>query len=175
MEVTLATEHIYQGRVVNLRVDLVRLTNGRTTKREIVEHGDAVAILAVTPDRDLLLVQQYRKPVESELLEIPAGGVNAQEDPADAVRRELQEETGYVPGAVRHLATFYTSPGFCTETMHLYLATNLTPGQRQADEDEAITLVRVPLAQVPALIASGQIKDAKTLIGLLFLVTEGLW
>jgi len=175
MEVTLATEHIYQGRVVNLRVDLVRLTNGRTTKREIVEHGDAVAILAVTPDRDLLLVQQYRKPVESELLEIPAGGVNAQEDPADAVRRELQEETGYVPGTVRHLATFYTSPGFCTETMHLYLATNLTPGQRQADEDEAITLVRVPLAQVPALIASGQIKDAKTLIGLLFLVTEGLW
>lgn len=174
MEVTIATERIYEGRVVNLRVDSVRLANGRTTKREVVEHGDAVAIVAVDPDRNLLLVRQYRKPVESELLEIPAGGVNPGEDPQEAVCRELQEETGYTPRTIRHLATFYTSPGFCTETMHLYLATDLTPRQRLADEDEAISLVRVPLAQVSALIASGQIRDAKTLVGLLFLLTQSL-
>jgi len=166
-ERTLSSQLIYDGRVVKLRVDTVRMPGGRETKREIVEHRDCVAIVAIDADDNVLLVKQFRKSVEKELLEIPAGGIDPGEDPVTTVRREMQEETGYLPQKVERLGGFYSSPGFCTEYLHLCLATDLTPSQLYAEDTESIKLTRVPISQIPALIASGSICDAKSIAGLL--------
>jgi len=165
-EKTLASQLIYDGRAVKLRVDTVRMPGGRETTREIVEHGDCVAIIAIDADDNVLLVNQFRKPVEKELLEIPAGGIEPGEDPVDCVCRELREETGYLPGKVERLGGFYSTPGYCTEYLHLYLATDLASNPLQAEDTENIRLVRVPLGQIPSLIASGTICDAKSIAGL---------
>ncbi len=167
MEKTLSSQLIYDGRVVKLRVDTVRMPGGRETTREIVEHSDCVAIVAIDADDNVLLVKQFRKSVEKELLEIPAGGIEAGEDPVTTVRREMQEETGYLPQKVERLGGFYSSPGFCTEYLHLYLATDLTPSPLYAEDTESIKLTRVPISQIPSLIASGSICDAKSIAGLL--------
>jgi len=174
VEKTLSSQLVYEGRAVRLRVDTVKLPSGRETKREIVEHSDCVAIVAIDGDDNVLLVKQFRKPVEKELLEIPAGGIEPREDPITTVRRELREETGYLPKRIERLGGFYSSPGYCTEYLHLYLATDLTPDQLQAEDTENIKLVLVPLSQVPSLIASGSICDAKSIAGLLmFLALKG--
>ena len=166
-ERTLHTERIYQGRLVGLRVDTVELPSGRKTKREIVEHGGVAAIVVIDSENNVLLVRQYRKPVERVLLEIPAGGMESGEDALVCARRELEEETGFSAERWEELGFFYTSPGFCTEQMHLYLATELRPAKNAADDDENIELVRVPLTSVPELIASGEVCDAKSIAGLL--------
>jgi len=174
VEKTLSSQLIYDGRVVKLRVDTVRMPGGRETRREIVEHIDCVAIVAIDVDDNVLLVKQFRKPVEKELLEIPAGGIDPGEDPATTVRREMQEETGYLPRKVERLGGFYSAPGFCSEYLYLYLATDLTPSQLYAEDTESIKLVRVPVTQIPSLITSGSICDAKSIAGLLiysFLLT----
>ncbi len=166
-EKTLSSQLIYDGRVVKLRVDTVRMPGGRETTREIVEHSDCVAIVAIDANDNVLLVKQFRKAVEKELLEIPAGGIDPGEDPVTTVRREMQEETGYLPQKVERLGGFYSSPGFCTEYLHLYLATDLTPSLLYAEDTESIKLTRVPISQIPSLIASGSICDAKSIAGLL--------
>ena len=166
-EKTLSSRLIYEGRAVKLRVDTVQMPSGRETTREIVEHSDCVAIIAIDTDDNVLLVNQFRKPVEKELLEIPAGGINPGEAPVDCVCRELREETGYLPGKVERLGGFYSTPGYCTEYLHLYLATDLTPSPLQAEDTENIRLVRVPLGQISRLITSGSICDAKSIAGLL--------
>lgn len=172
MEKTLASQPVYSGRAVKLRVDTVKLASGRETKREIVEHSDCVAIVAIDAEDNVLLVKQFRKPVEKELLEIPAGGIEAGEDPLATVQRELGEETGYLPKKVDRLGGFYTSPGYCTEYLHLFLATELIPNQLQAEDSESIKLVRMPLSQIPELIASGAICDAKSIAGLLIFLAS---
>ena len=166
-EKTLSSQLIYDGHIVKLRVDTVRMLSGRETRREIVEHRDCVAIVAIDANDNVLLVNQFRKPVEKELLEIPAGGIDPGEDPVTAVRREMQEETGYLPQKVERLSGFYSTPGYCTEYLHLYLATDLIPSQLYAEDTEGIKLVRVPVSQIPSLIASGKICDAKSIAGLL--------
>ncbi len=166
-EKTLSSQLIYDGQAVKLRVDTVRLPSGRETRREIVEHGDCVAIVAIDGNNNVLLVNQFRQPVEKELLEIPAGGIDPGEDPLTAVRREMQEETGYLPQKVERLGGFYATPGYGTEYLHLYLATDLTPSQLYAEDTESIKLVRVPISQIPSLITSGRICDAKSIAGLL--------
>jgi len=166
-EKTLSSRVVYDGRAVRLRVDTVRLPSGRETTREIVEHGDCVAIIAVDDKDNILLVNQFRKPVEKELLEIPAGGIEPGEDPVDCVRRELREETGFLPQKMERLGGFYSTPGYCTEYLHLYLATDLVPSPLQAEDSEGIRLIRVPLGQIPSLITSGSICDAKSIAGLL--------
>jgi ADP-ribose pyrophosphatase len=166
-ERTLHTERIYQGRLVGLRVDTVELPSGRNTKREIVEHGGVAAIVAIDSENNVLLVRQYRKAVERMLLEIPAGGMEPGEDALGCARRELEEEAGFSAEQWEELGFFYTSPGFCTEQMHLYLATELRPAENAADDDENIELVRVPLTTAPELIASGEVCDAKSIAGLL--------
>jgi ADP-ribose pyrophosphatase len=165
-EETLSSQLIYDGRAVKLRVDTVRTADGRKTSREIVEHSDCVAIVAIDGDNNVLLVNQFRKPVERELLEIPAGGIEPGEDPVATVRRELQEETGYLPRKVERLGGFYSTPGYCTEYLYLYLATDLVPSQLRAEDTENIRLVRVPVGQISRLIASGKICDAKSIAGL---------
>jgi len=166
-EETLSSRMVYEGRAVKLRVDTVKLPSGRQTSREIVEHENCVAIIAIDDADNILLVKQFRKPVEKELLEIPAGGIDPGETPEDSVRREMREETGFLPQKVAKLGGFYSSPGFCTEYLHLYLATDLVHSPLQAEDSQSISLVRVPLLEIPGLIASGAICDAKSIAGLL--------
>ena len=166
-EETLSSQQIYGGRAVKLRVDTVRMPGGRETTREIVEHSDCVAIIAVDADDNVLLVNQFRKPVEKELLEIPAGGIEPGEDAVASVCRELREEAGYLPRKVARLGGFYSTPGYCTEYLYLYLASDLVPSPLQAEDTESIKLVRVPVSQIPGLITSGSICDAKSIAGLL--------
>ena len=166
-EPTISSQRIYEGRVLNLRVDTVRLPNGRTTEREIVEHVDCVAIVALDDEDNVLLVRQFRKPAERDLLEIPAGGIEPGEDPATCVQRELREETGYAAGQLQRIGGFYSSPGFCTEYMHLYLATELRPHPLAPAEDESIEVVKVPFSRALGMVETGEICDAKSIVGLL--------
>ena len=166
-EKTLSSRVIYDGQAVRLRVDTVRVPSGRETTREIVEHADCVAIVAIDDSDNVLLVNQFRKSVDRELLEIPAGGIEAGEDPVATVRREMREETGYLPRKVESLGGFYSTPGYCTEYLYLYLAADLTPNPLQAEDTESIKLMKVPLNQIPSLIESGSICDAKSIAGLL--------
>jgi len=166
-EKTLSSRLAYSGRAVRLRIDTVQTPSGRKTTREIVEHSDCVAIVAIDENDKVLLVNQFRKPVEKELLEIPAGGIESGEDPVATVRRELREETGYLPQKVEKLGGFYSTPGYCTEYLHLYLATDLTLSPLHAEDTEGISLVRVPVSQISSLITSGGICDAKSIAGLL--------
>ncbi|HUV75817.1 MAG TPA: NUDIX hydrolase [Dehalococcoidales bacterium] len=166
-EKTLSSQLIYDGRAVRLRVDTVRTGGGRETTREIVEHADCVAVVTLDADNNVLLVNQFRKPAEKELLEIPAGGIDPGEAPEETVRRELREETGYLPRKIERLGGFYSAPGYCTEYLYLYLATDLVPSPLHAEDTEGIELVRVPISQVAGLIDSGKICDAKSIAGLL--------
>ena len=163
----LSSQQIYQGRAVKLRVDKVAKPSGKETTREVVEHGDCVAIVAVDAEDNVLLVRQFRHAVGEELLEIPAGGIHPDETAEQAVCRELQEETGYFPHKLKKLRGFYSAPGYCTEYLYLYLATELAFSPLQAEDTESIELVRVPMADIPNLIASGKICDAKSIAGLL--------
>jgi ADP-ribose pyrophosphatase len=167
-EKTLSSQIIFEGRAVRLRVDTVETIDGRTSTREIVEHAGCIAVVAVDRDDNVLLVKQFRKPLEKEILEIPAGGIDAGEDAEAAVIREMQEETGFRPRKLERLCGFYSSPGFCTEYLSLYLATDLEAGRLYAEDTGGIEVVRVPVAQIPGLIASGDIEDSKSIAGLLF-------
>jgi len=167
LEETLSSQKIYKGRILNLRIDKVRLSSGRYTKREIIEHSNCVAIVAIDEDDNVLLVKQFRKPVERELLEIPAGCIEEGEEVEITVIREMREETGYRPQKIMRLGGFYSTPGYCTEYLHLYLATDLISDELYAEDTDEIELVRVPLHEITELISAGSINDAKSIIGLL--------
>ncbi len=171
-EETLSRQQVYDGHILKLRVDRVRLPGGGISEREIVEHDSCVAIVAIDGDDNVLLVRQFRKAVEKELLEIPAGGIEAGEEPAAAVRRELAEETGYRPQTVAEIGGFYSSPGYCTEYLHLFLAGDLTPDRLKAEDSEGIELVRIPQGQIVELIQNGTIRDAKSIAGLLIFLCQ---
>ena len=148
-------------------MDTIVLPSGRQTTREIAEHDNSVCMVPIDERSDVLLVRQYRKAVESDLLEVPAGGIEPNETPEEAVVRELQEEVGYTSANVKTLAGFWVSPGWCTEYMYSYLATELTPAKLEADFDENITVVRVTFVSVMGLIGEGKIEDAKSVSSLL--------
>jgi len=174
MEKTLSSQQIYDGRALKLRVETVKKPSGKTTTREIVEHSDCVAVVVLDSKNNAILVRQFRKAVGKILLEIPAGGIDPGEQPIDCVRRELQEEIGYLPNKIDKLGGFYAAPGYCSEYLHLYLATHLIPSQLEAEDTEDIEVVRAPLSRIPELIASGEICDAKSVAGLLRVVSLGL-
>ncbi len=142
------------------------MPDGHKTTREIVEYSPAVAIVAVDAENNVLMVQQYREAVQQELLEIPAGGIDQGEDIETAVKREMQEETGFLPQKLVKLCGFYAAPGYCTEFMHVYLATELTPHHLVAEDTDEISLVKVPVKDIPKLLRSGRLVDAKTIAGL---------
>jgi ADP-ribose pyrophosphatase len=158
---------LYEGRVVNLRVDTVRLADGKTATREVVEHHGAVAMVALLPGPQVLLVRQWRYAAGEELLEIPAGTLESGEQPLDCARRELIEETGYKAGRLEPLAAFYTTPGFTTELMRVFLATDLTPARAAPDEDERIEVTPVAWDEAVAMCLDGRIRDGKTIAGIL--------
>ena len=166
-ENTLSSELLYDGRVVHLYMETVRLPNGRESTREVIKHNGAVAIVAFDADGQVLLVRQYRQAVRRVLLEIPAGTLEPGEAPLDCAIRELQEETGYKPGKLESLGGIYTAPGYTSEFIHLFLATDLTESQLELDADEFIEVLHVPLAEVLMLIASGEIADGKSISGIL--------
>ena len=166
-EETLSSRLIYEGHVIKLRIDTVRMPGGKQSTREIIEHDECVAVIAVDAGGDILLVSQFRKAIEKDLLEIPAGGIDQGESPEDAVCREMSEETGYRPQKVQRLGGFYSAPGYCTEYLYLYLATDLIPERLYAEDTEGISVVRVSVEEIPGLINSGKICDAKSIAGLL--------
>lgn len=166
-EKTLSTRTVFAGRAIKLRVDTVATPSGRQTTREVVEHVDCVAIVAIDSENKALLVRQYRQAVGKELLEIVAGGIDDGETPEEAVIREMQEETGFRPRQIEKLGGFYSAPGFMTEYLYLYLATDLVPGRLVAEDTESIKPVRLSLEEIPGLITSGKICDAKSIAGLL--------
>ena len=163
----ISSKYIYQGRAINLRVDTVTKPNGKTAIREIVEHADCVAVVPVDDKNNILLVRQYRDAVGKHLLEIPAGGIDPGEESADAVLRELQEEIGFMPDTITGMGGVYSAPGYCTEYLYLYIATDLKPSRLEAEDTAGIEVVATPVAEIATLIASGEICDAKSVAGLL--------
>jgi len=166
-ETVLASERVYEGRILNLRVDEIRTPAGVEAVREIVENGGAVAMVALDDQQRVVLVRQYRHAVRSLVVEVPAGKLDGAEDPLEGAQRELREETGFRAGRFRRLGTFYPAPAWSTEFVYLYLATELTPGPAQLEVDEAIELLHVSLAEAIAMIQSGAITDGKTMAALL--------
>jgi ADP-ribose pyrophosphatase len=160
-------QEIYTGRVVTLRLKHLVQPDGTTHLREIVEHVPGAATVAVDSDRQVLLVRQLRPAVGRRMLELPAGLVDPGEEPIDTARRELEEETGFTAEHLEPLASFYTSPGFSTELIHLFVATGLRSGTGHQDAEEDIELVRVPLEGAIQQVLDGELSDAKTVTGLL--------
>jgi ADP-ribose pyrophosphatase len=165
-ERVLDSQHVYRGRAIHVRVDSVVKPNGKKTTREVVEHVDCVVILPIDSNGNILLVRQFRHPVDKELLELPAGSIDPGETPEQAATRELREETGYRPGKLEGMGGFYAAPGYCTEYLHLFRATQLKKSPLTAEDTDEIEVVPLSPARVQGLIASGRICDAKTIAGL---------
>jgi len=170
-EKTIKETKIFDGKIISLQVDDVRLPDGNRSKREIVKHPGAVAIIAVTDKGKIILVKQYRKPLERSLIEIPAGRIEEGEDPKVTAIRELEEETGYTTDDLKFVTSFYTSPGFANEIIYLYISDNLQQLKEpvQGDEDEFIELIELNLDEAIEYVQTGKIKDAKTNYAVLYL------
>ena len=164
----IASRRIHEGRIVNLRDDTIERPDGQRSRREVVEHAPVVAIVPIDSAGQVVLVKQYRLPAGQALLEVPAGGIEPGETVEEAAQRELQEETGLRAGRLFRLGGFYVSPGYCDEFIHLLLALDLTPSPIDGDEDERITVVRLPLEEALRLVELEEIKDSKSIIGLLW-------
>lgn len=158
---------VFTGKMINLRVDSVQLPDGKKGTREVVEHPGAVAVVPVFPDGRIILVKQYRHPVGEITWEIPAGKLESKEDPELCAHRELEEETGFKAGKMRKLSAFFTTPGFTNEVIHLYAAEGLQESSQKTDADEFIDAIEVSRADAMWMIRSGEIKDAKSIIGIL--------
>jgi ADP-ribose pyrophosphatase len=161
----LDSQHVYHGRAIDVRVDSVAKAGGKTTTREVVEHVDCVVILPIDSQGNILLVRQLRHAVGKELLELPAGSIDPGETPEEAATRELREETGYKPGKLEKLGGFYAAPGYCTELLHFFRASQLEKSPLTAEDTDEIEVVPIGPADVPGLITSGQVCDAKTIAG----------
>lgn len=170
-EKTLHSEEIFSGKVISLHLQDVELPNGKQSKREIIKHPGAVAILAITDDQKIVMVEQFRKALERTIVEIPAGKLEKGEEPSLCARRELEEETGYECENLDLLTSFYTSPGFADEIVHVYLATGLTKKENSAalDEDEFVNLEELTLEEALRYVEEQKIYDAKTIYAVQYL------
>ncbi|MFC7371166.1 NUDIX hydrolase [Fictibacillus iocasae] len=170
IEKTTQVKSVYKGKIIDLQIEEVELPNGGTSSREIVKHPGAVAVIAVTDDKKALMVRQYRKALEKTIVEIPAGKLEKGEDPLACAKRELLEETGYSCRQIEKVGSFYTSPGFADEIIHLYFSDSLTyEGEQQTDEDEFLDVLKLTMEDIRELTASEQIHDAKTMYAVMYL------
>jgi ADP-ribose pyrophosphatase len=161
------TNTVYQGLVVDVRFDKAELSDGSVAPCEVVVHSGGVGIVAVTAEKEVIMVRQYRYPMEEELLEIPAGKREAGEDPLACAIRELSEETGCKAGRIVDLGAIYPSPGFCRETLYLYLALDLDFGAMHLDEGELLSVERHGIDSLIDLIMKNELPDAKSIIGIM--------
>ena len=159
---------VYQGRAFSLKREEVLLPTGRKTYRETVLHRGASAIIPVRDDGRIIFVKQYRHPVGERIIEIPAGTLKSGEEPENCARRELEEETGYVPGELTLLLTIYPSPGYSSERLHIYLARRLKKGLQRLEVDEDLSIVDLSLNEAIEAIRNGEIRDAKTITAILY-------
>jgi ADP-ribose pyrophosphatase len=166
-EKILSSEPVYLGKLVKLYVDTVQLPDGTQSTREIVRHPGAVAMVPLLASGEVVLVRQFRGAADRVLLEIPAGTLEPGEEPLAAAGRELQEEAGFRPGKLERLGGEYTAPGYTSEFIHLFLATDLVPSRLAQDADEFLEAVTLPLGEALRQVESGEIQDGKTIIGLL--------
>lgn len=166
-EKTIKSERIYEGKIINLRVDTVELLEGEESSREIIEHSGGAAIIPITKDNKIVMVRQFRKPVEDFLLEVPAGKLDKGEDPSVCAARELKEETGYEACDIKFLFSVYSSPGFSNETLYIYLAKDLVSGEVNPDEGEYIEVESYTIDELLNMIYNGEIKDGKTIISIM--------
>jgi ADP-ribose pyrophosphatase len=168
-----ATRRLHAGRIIQLDVDTVRMPDGSTHDMDMVRHPGASAVVPFLSDPagadpQVLLIKQYRYAAGGYLYEVPAGRLDPGEDPAECARRELQEETGCTAERVERLTTIYTTPGFCDEVIHLFLAAGLTRGEHRREHDEFLTVETLPLSRALGMIEAGEIRDGKTVSALLF-------
>ena len=166
-EKQVGSETVYEGLIVKIRRDVAELQNGGRVPREVVVHPGGVGIIPVTKDNKILMVRQYRYPMEEELLEIPAGKLDEGEDPFECAVRELSEETGCTAGRFVDLGATYPSPGFCKEVLYLYLALDLQHGDMHLDENELLSVEQVGIDELIEKIMANELPDAKTIIGVL--------
>jgi len=157
---------IYQGKVIDLSVETVTLPNGATAELELITHPGASAVVPLKDDHTVVMVRQYRHAVGGYIYEIPAGKLHPGEDPRDCAAREVEEEIGYKVGSLEPLLSFFTTPGFTDEIIHIFIGKDLTPGTQDLGEDEVIEIIEMPLSKTIDLINDGSIKDGKTIIGL---------
>ncbi|MCS7263651.1 MAG: NUDIX hydrolase [Armatimonadetes bacterium] len=163
----LNSEKIFEGRLIGLRRDEVQLSDGRKSVREVVIHPGAIAVVPIMNDGKVLLVRQFRYAVGKTLIEIPAGTLNLDETPEECAQRELSEETGFTAGKLERLTSLYLAPGYSTELIYLFIATELKPTEGERDQDEILEVVKMPLEEAIVAIERGEIQDAKTIAALL--------
>ena len=166
-EEKISEEKVFDGVLLHVQRDTVRLPNGKETVREWIRHPGASSILPILPNGDIVLVKQYRYPVGKITLEVPAGKLDNNEDPLNCALRELEEETGYVADKIKKLTTIATTVGFSDELIHLYVAESLSAGRFNPDDDEFINVVKIPFAEALKKVESGEIFDVKTIISIL--------
>ncbi|MCI0521187.1 MAG: NUDIX hydrolase [Chloroflexi bacterium] len=164
---TIHSRTIFQGKAFDVRLDTLRLPNGKETQLDMVVHPGAVVIVPVDAEGQFWFIQQYRQGAGGEILELPAGTLEPDEDPLEGALREVREEIGMAAGKLVKLGEVYMAPGYSTEYVYFYLATELTPAPLPGDDDEFIRVERIPAAQAYALAEAGHIHDSKTLAGLL--------
>ena len=165
-EKTISSEVVYEGPIFNIRKHHVETVNG-TGYRDVLEHNGGVATIAVKEDGNVIMIKQFRKPIERVIMEIPAGKREIDEDPLNTAVRELKEETGYTAGKVEFLSKFYPSVGYSGEALYIYLCTDLTPGETEFDECEAIDTFEMPLDELYTMAINGEIEDGKTAIAIM--------
>ncbi len=166
--VLIQRDEVYRGRVVNLVVDTIALPGGRKAIREVVQHPGGVLAVPVLNDGRLLMIRQYRYPLQRHILELPAGKLDSGQSPLETMRRELEEETGYRAADWSHECRFYTSPGFSNEILHLFIARDLTEVRQQLEEGEHITVEPLSLEECLEKLQGGEIVDGKSLLGILW-------
>lgn len=166
-EKTMKSDKVYEGKILNLKVDTVEMPDKKYSKREIIEHPGGVAMIALTSNDSLILVKQYRKAVEDFLIEIPAGKLELNEEPRETAIRELKEETGMESNKLTYLSEFYTSPGYCNEKIHLYLAEDLKKVDYEPEPGEFLEVLEFEIDELIKMVKMGEIIDSKTIIGIL--------